>query len=298
MNDTISILSILYERLSNELALKKKIQKKQKSLIESLINIKSNERYRLLDKISIDGISYEEHFIFDLVYSGYIRMTNNFHQYTITAKGLIQYEKITFQLSAEDIIEILDSKFFNDFEKTFSLGERDILILFFMITIRAFSEKSYLHLKKNETLLNEYKKLLESCHGLLKEYGFIKPGKHSVFGKPGNEHPVSNLIRHSEQLQKKTKGIYSTLGSNQRYYLNLYNEEEKNWKSFESNLEYIFKLIFSKEISFEQYEKILSFMKKNYDKFSLLVYDDLDMHIFSHPKFTELIEKIMFKIKV
>lgn len=291
-----SVLNKLYMRLNNDLTLKRKLKSSDKTILETLLNIKSTERYKILDSISIEKNFENDSDINKLVNLNHLRMTDHLNKYTLTAFGIWDYESKIMGKTNDTILEIIDKKYFDTFGKNIPLNDREIVVLFLLITLRSFSKKSFIHLKINDSLLNNLQELIESCYEILLEMKEVNTSDIGIFGKKGNEHPVSNLLRHTDQLPKKTKGIYSTLGNDQKYYLNLYNEDENNFNNFELNLKFIISLIFKNEFDSNQYKILINFLSNKYNSYFFLFYDPV-IHIFKEPRFAEAIEKILFMHK-
>ena len=101
-----------------------------------------------------------------------------------------------------------------------------------------------------------------------------------LFGKQGPEHKVVNAIRHSDDIKKKTKGIYVTIQP-QKHYLNVYinNVVEID------KLRYLFKLIWGdNKITHHDIDKICTFCEEIASTRSAYLFD-LNSHLFHKPEF-------------
>ena len=157
-----------------------------------------------------------------------------------------------------------------------------------MIAARTFSDKSTVNLKKDDLVMDNWKEILDSSCHFLKEKGVIANLTTSdLYRSKLNEKQVSHLIRHTDAIPKKTKGIYIALGA-QNYYLNIWNGDELE----KPKLKYILKLIFNEVVKYKLIEDITSFCQNiSYSK-SYMVFD-LSEHIFNQPKFDEEMEEII-----
>ena len=289
MNDEMQQqLNRIYSNLRDLLTLKKRFR--DNSVLVSIINIKSNEAYKFLTESGVKPATIP-HTIFDrLQLDGLIRMAEKPDNYTITVKGVWEIESKAGTMSTDTLLERIDNKFFDLFGETGQLSDKEKIVLLAMIAVRSFSAQSALDLKKGETFLSHLQLLLESSAELLSRYGVIrKLGSQDLFGAQGNEHPVSNLIRHREALLKRTRGIYKTLGQ-QRYFLDLLDGDE----IAEDRLVMLFGYIFGSKMSPGFKADLSKFCSKSAYEGSFYLFD-LSVHRFANPIFDEQFNEALEK---
>jgi hypothetical protein len=257
--DNYSYLKKIYQKLYDTLEKNnKKITKK--SLILTFFNIKSNDRNQLLREGAIQGFKIPATVMSYLEKNNLIRQTDEAMFYSITAKGIYEVECKKEVINNDIFLNFFDKKFFNPFKLSEkSLSEKQKIIIFSMIAIRSFSEDSALDLKKSEKTLNAIQDVINSTYNKLKSLKLIPKLKFdNLYGKKGNEHPVSNLIRHTDELPKLTKNVYKALG-NQKYYLDLFS----NNSFLKNNLNLLFEKIFDdKKLQILEVEDLSSFCNK------------------------------------
>lgn len=282
--DSIEHLNKFYSKLYNNITLKKKLKKG--SIIISFFNIKSNESYKLLDESAIESTNVPKEYFDLLVSSNYIRMTDKLNRYVITAKGIWLLENNKGNLDNAILIENIDEKYFNLFGEILKLTEKEKIIILSMIAVRSFSRESVIDLKKGDTTLNVMHDLIGSTYDVLSWNKIImKLNKDELFGSKGNEHPVSNLIRHTDALLKKTKGIYKTLGK-QKYFLDL----QKDSSISQDALVLLLNLIFEETMTPQLKEEISKFCNDNAYSRSAYIFD-MRTHKFAKPSYDGIINE-------
>lgn len=275
-------LEKLHGRVITNLRLQKKL--KDDSVLISLLNIKSNECYKLLLESSLRANEVSKVTFDELVDSGLIRPTDKQDRFAITVKGAWEIEAGRSLITSEKLLRVIDLKFFALFGGTASLTAKEKVILLAMIAVRSFSPDSSLDLKRGDTALTALASLLESTSDLLYSHGVVnKLSKEDLFGGKGNEHPVSHLIRHTDGLLKKTRGIYQTLGQ-QKYFLSV---SEAGTLS-EDSLSLLFGLIFGSRMSTEMKSEVERFCLDKAYELCTYIYD-LKAHRFVNPSFDDAI---------
>ena len=79
-----------------------------------------------------------------------------------------------------------------------------------MIAARAFSSESAIDLKTSDKTLDVMREIIDGTYKLLSSLKVVtKLQIEELYGKKGNEHEVSNLIRHTDSLPRLTRGIYN-----------------------------------------------------------------------------------------
>lgn len=270
-------LSIFYDKLVSAIMLKKY---KNKSIFINLLDVKSNDRYVLIRESSIKNPKFSKSILLHLLENNLICESDEINTYLITGKGIWEIEKDRKYINEKLLLEYLNSKFFEIVKKSKPLNDREKVILLSMIAARTFSEKSTVDLKKDVYCMNTWKKILDEACDLLIGLNIIKKlDTTTLYGKEGNEHPVSNLIRHTDALPKKTRGIYKAMGG-QKYFLDIYQDD----KISTEKLRYIFNLIFGNSLELNLVEAILPFLNKTAYESDIYLFE-ADQHIFSDSKY-------------
>lgn len=274
-------LEKFYNKLYNNLIFNKKLR--NKSVIFSFLKIKSNERYRQLDTSSISSLKIPNEVLSYLEKNNLVRSTDNVNNYVITAKGIWIIETKKNLINEQKIIEFLDGKLFDLFKGNKPLTDREKVIITAMIAARTYSDESVVDLKKNELCMDAWKEIIDKTYEELIKFKVISLKPAALFGKRGNEHPVSHLIRHTDALPKKTKGLFKALG-NQKYYLDVYQEDELS----QNDLAYLFWLVFEGKLNPETVNGLVNFLNAIAYEKNIFVFD-LKKHIFSNPIFDDII---------
>jgi len=259
--EAITFLNKFYQNLYDSFEREKKTVYEH-SLIISFLKIKSNDRYRLLVASSIPGYKIPKHILNYLKHNNFIRDTSELGTYCISAKGIWEIEKKRETINDVKLVEYLDNdeKFFNLFKFTKkNISDKHKVVLLSMLAARSWSEYSPIDLKRGDATLDAMNQIMDDAYDLLRSFKIIlKLKKEDLYGKPGNEHKVSNVFRHTDELPKLTGGIYHAMGD-QKYYLSLYDGE----KVSKEKLRYLFKRLFGdKNYEISELEKINDFCNK------------------------------------
>ncbi len=281
--ELIDCLEKFYNALYSSL-IKQYKKEKCKSIILWFFDIKSNDRLRIMHESRLNQIKIPMEILDKLLNKGFIRETDEMGKYVITARGIWKYESERGIISQDILLQSVDDKYFNTYnETTKPLSDRHKIIVFSLIATRAFSEKSTADLKRGEEALNAWEEIINKSYELLHSLGAVGVlSDEELYGKPGNEHKVSNLIRHSDEIGKRTRGIYKVaVTRNQRYYLDLYREGKINTEG----LKFLFKQIFGdKKISYAEVDRIYNFCEQIATTKNIYVFD-IKEHIFHKPEF-------------
>lgn len=289
-SEALSQLKRFYSNLYTELRLKKKLR--SNSVVLSVLYIKSNDAYEFIRKSGILKGSIAYDIFVELKQNGYIRVSEQAEKYVITMKGVWIIETQNGTITDQILINEIDRKWFDLFQEEGFLADKEKVIILTMITIRSFSANATLNLKRNDIDLSRVETIMRSCYQFLVDNGFIKKLQiDNLFGGAGNEHPVSNIIRHTDKLLKKTKGIYKTLGQQQKYYLDVSGEDGN---LMEDSLCMLLGLIFGSKMTVDVKETFKEFCTKiAYDQSPYLF--NANDHRFAQPvydsQFNEAIER-------
>lgn len=284
-----------YKSLSNRIDIsnRKKTLSEQDSVLLYLIKIKSNDRLELLRGSSLRASIFSSAVIKELLKNKLILETDEIGFYTITIRGIWEAENRLKKLNLSKLIDFLDSKYFNDIYEISErpMSDKQKLIIFTMICMRSFSENSAVDLKYNEETNSSWQKITMNCYDKLISLKFISEIK-DIFGKARNEHPISILFRHTDELPKKTKSLFKAPGD-QKYYLDM----PKNAVDFNSSLVYLLKqvLVRNNFISGTTRKELYEFMCKVSNENSIFVFDP-KVHLFSHPEYDIKLREAMDEV--
>ncbi len=292
--ETIDYLEKFYDTLYNSL-IKRYKKEKYKSLLIWFFDIKENDRLRLIGESKIKKIRIPKEIADELIKNNLIRESDTAGDYVITAMGVWDYEKNKNILSQEGLLNEIDKKYFNTYnELEKPLAERHKIVLMALIAARAFSDKSPMNLKKGEYAMNTWEEIIKRSYELLNKLGIVyEMTEEQIFGKPGNEHKVSNLIRHSDEIPKRTRGIYKTAESrDQKYYLTLFS----SGRIHVENLKLLFRQIFEdKKLTHSEIDLISDFCNEIASAKSMYIFD-LHEHIFHKPEYDNVIRDALITL--
>ena len=276
-------LSKYYEKARQKYLLEK--QKNVTSILIGFLETKNNIRYNILNSASRKEDKISMGTITNLLKQGLIRRADKINNYVITAKGIWLMEKENDDINLEKLIDFLDKKYFNLFGGNKSLSDKEKIMLLFMIISRSFSEKTPIDLKKENRTKDTIETIIIQSHHLLKDNNILKSlAEKDLLNRKGNEHPVSDFIRHREALVRKTNSLYKTL-RDQKYCLDLY--IDGNFKVEE--LAYLLWLIFNTNMNIQIQEEFLKFSENIYQK-SIFLYNTKEFTFFQ-PKYDDEIKK-------
>ncbi|MHA1658729.1 MAG: hypothetical protein ACTSUT_06360 [Promethearchaeota archaeon] len=262
-------------------------KKEIKSLFFELLKIKNNVRYNILNHASRKEDYFSKNIITNLLKEGLIRPTDKINNYVITAKGIWKIEYKNKDIDLETLLNFIDDKYFNLFGGNKNLNDKEKVMLLFMIVSRAFSEDAPINLKKRGNSKDEIGTIINSSFLLLKKYSVITNlTEKKLFNLKGNEHPVSDFIRHKEALVRKTNGLYRTL-RDQKYCLDLMIND--HFKVQE--LAYLLWLVFGTKINNQLQEDFLKLSESIYQK-SIFIYSSGDFSFFN-PKYDDEIKNAL-----
>ncbi|AGB04590.1 hypothetical protein AciM339_0710 [Aciduliprofundum sp. MAR08-339] len=285
MNDTSKdVLKFMYDKLYDEL--KKSEKLKQKSVLISLIEMKSNRRFEMLLKSSaVKGEGIGKLVRDELINQGYIIkiLDADTVRYILSGKGIWYIEKDI--LGIDGIVSYLDRKFFGEYKKVPNLTNKEKVILWTLISVGAFFKDQAIDLKRDDYSKDKIKEVLNKSLSFLKQFGVVPKNfsEKELYGKPGNEHPVSHLIRHTDKLPKKTLGIYK-VDYPQKYYLNLY--EQTNNSFDQDGLAYLYSLIFKNKLEHIK-EQAFKFVKEIYNEYNIYIFPEISISLWNMKEYLE-----------
>lgn len=289
--DSEYYLKRFYDKLYDNLLFENKLKKD--SILLSFFDVKSNVRYRALEFAAISNENIPELILSNLLKDNFIRPSDEINKYTITAKGVWVIERKNKNITEDSIVNQLDEKFFDVYLDNKKLSDREKVILFSMISARAFSEEAPIDLKKDEYALDAWKRILDNSYNKLHEIKIIKKmNEEELYGKQGNEHNVSNLIRHTDSLPKKTKGLYKVKVP-QKYYLDIYSNNSLS----KEKLEYLINIIFvtNKNMEIDNVDEINDFCLKIAYEEAHNIYD-FKNHTFISPDYDDIVKDALKEV--
>ena len=224
-----------------------------------------------------------------------IREGEDSGKYLITAKGVWEYETKSNLFLLDDFLGYIDEEFFNLFKSQKKpLDFKEMIVLFGMIAIRAFSKDSWIDVNIEENT-EKWKTIFDKSNEMLLKLEVITKGqseklwKKTDSGKGDITNPVFYLLRHMNHLPAKTNNIFRFSGQKQ-YYIDYQNDDPALLKA---NIITLLRKIFNKkELNESEREKIFEFLKEISFNYSPSIYFTQD-HKFSTPKFDEFIREII-----
>lgn len=279
-------LDKFYLKLYNYIQLDEKV--KESSLLEKFLYTKLNKCYTFLKEASIESSNIPAKTLDELIDNNYVRATDRLGSYSMTAKGVWAVEMQRGAISIDGLINVLDDKFFNLFSNSKKITDKEKVVLLSFIAIRAFSAAASMDLKKGRTILDNLQEVINKAYDLLKKHQVVKNlKKEDLFGKGGNEHPVSNVVRHaSPQLNIQTKGTFKVQNP-QKYYLDIF---DKTKEKTLSNLAFLIWVIYKDTMTIEMREELMDFcLACTYEK-GIYIYD-LQNQNFIKPEYDPLLRE-------
>lgn len=266
-SDDLRILRIFYNRLRSVLEIDRP-QNPHRSLLLPFFDMKSNARYRILSKAALETTSVSGTVIQELEEDGCVLPAEELDYFQITAKGIWTVETNEGILSIEELLKFLNLKYFTFGNTSMKLKDKEKIIILLFLSLRAFSAEACIDLIQNDTVLLSLQEVANRCFKKLSDLECITNlEEEDIFGKRGNEHPISNLIRHTDELPRKTKGMYSSLGM-QKYFLDISDENGIN----SHKASYLISLLYDRKGNVTSLEELADFMECINRDYSLYVF--------------------------
>jgi len=278
-NEEYRILTIFYNRLKSVLEIERP-KNTHRSVFLPFFEMTANSRFRILFSSALSVINVSELIINSLLENGWIEPADELDYYCITAKGIWIIEVKTDTLNVEELIKYLGKKYFKSTSVSAKLSDKERIVILLFVSLRAFSPEICIDLKQLDTTLIVLQEVAIKCFRFLRKLDCINSLKEKdVFGKEGNEQPISNLIRHTEALPRKTKGMFNASGK-QKYFINV----TKNTTLESHKIAFLLGSVFGKKRINENQDLIVSFMESINSSYSIYVYKS-DLPSFSSPIF-------------
>ncbi|MFX0133131.1 MAG: hypothetical protein ACFFDN_05755 [Candidatus Hodarchaeota archaeon] len=285
---------IVYDELENFYnKMKNNINKKleKNSVFLTILKTRKNNIYSYMNNSKISKNLLIDNILQKLLEEGFVQSFEGINNYVITIKGIWKYESINDIINLNKLfVHINKHKMFN-LKKDIKMDVIDTekMLLFGMISARAFSKDSSVDLKKDDFTKEKWKEVFEKSHSLLKNMKFLTKDYEKIFTGTKNVHIISSLFRHANKLPKKTKTIYRYSG-NHEYYLNIFHNNIFN----EDELSYLLYLIFNGDLNSLQITEIVQFCNNISNEYFIYLYDP-NNYLFYMPEFDVHIQRSLIK---
>ncbi len=285
----IEILENLYEKLRNE-CLRQKRKILSSSILLTLIKASTNNRYRILNDVSISSAVIPIDLVNSLIKKNYIQFTDEGTHITLSGYGIWYYENIKNKNTLDNFIKGVEQEYFeNLFSKVKPIGPNEKCLILALLAARAFSANSAVNLKKSNRINESWKTIIDLVYNFLVEHSIIE--NKNIYPKVGNEHPVEAVFRRANYLTANTRKIFSNQGES-TYFLDLY----KNGKIDISELTFLFKKVFEDKLNKQLMDEVFLFCCSISKERSLEVFDRLEKHIFATHDYGELIKESLINL--
>ncbi|MBC8200011.1 MAG: hypothetical protein H8E80_08215 [Desulfobacteraceae bacterium] len=294
MEEQLELLIKLYENLKTTFIRNHK-GKDEKSIYFSLLNLGSKtKRMRILQKAAVPAMSLNNKHLELLINLNYVEYIDKKRDICFTSFGIWKSENILDVIDTKELLDFIDNKWFNcfaDFNRP--LSDKEKVILFTLLSVRAFSKNSAVELK-NENCHDGWAKALNLSFDFLHKKQIISDKNllSSMTKETKSLQPVIHFFRYSEYLPKQTNGIFIARGNNS-YYLDLYKHEKIDVQS----LIFLFEIIFQDKMDFVLMDKTNEHCQKTSYDISIKVFT-LDKHIFSTLDYDDLVKQTLRRIIV
>jgi len=286
-NEILCLKEVFYDSLLGSLREDRKLNKN--SIILTFLRMRSNDIMDYLDKASIENCDIPAKMTQTLIAENYIRGSENFSQYIITAKGVWVIEKYLGYISSEILIDEID-KYKFEIKKGGSLNNQEKVVTLALVALRSFYEKTPLN-RNNDYALDKMLDVLRESKNLLVNIGKVEDFE---FTKPSKEDPIEAIFRRSNKLKKHTRGIYCFGGK--KHWLDVYDSNIAEVST--EKLGYLLWKIFGSEISIEEQGEISVFCDEILNKYKNYVYnaDERGEFVFSNISYKNVIKDALFEI--
>lgn len=259
------------------------------SIWEYSLNVKNNTRYDTLYNTAAKFVPDE--IAEELLIEKLIRPSKDVGDYIITAYGIKYVEELQGINTLNSLVSLIDDRYFTI--ETRDVTPREKIVLFSMVMIRCFAKECCIDARKDDSVKDYWMEIFVKAQDKLKEFDII-PKKTAIedLGKGSDiEHPMSNIIRHTDALDAKVKMLFKKTGKNQ-YYLDLSEENEIRM----DDLIFILKVIFNNKLTSDSIDNIAEFCNDSARMDGLYVLD-LDQKNFSNSDYDDVMYKA-FKILI
>lgn len=223
----------------------------------------------------------------DLKDNGYIEDGIVEGTFVISARGLWDIEKKKGLLSEHQLVEYFQEKKFDNKFIDSKLNDIEKVLIFSMISVRAFSEDSCVNLMgdRQENVLNGWEQIIASSADFLSATKIINTIGDKILVKKGNEHPVNFLFQHTDRLPKKTRFFYQSIGRQRRYFLDI----SESGNISKTKLTYLLTQVFEKKMDYDNIQITIDHCKCIAYDYSVSVFSSKN-HNFADPECDRVIE--------
>jgi hypothetical protein len=208
----------------------------------------------------------------------------------ITAKGVWEIESSLERIDIDKLLAAIDDYKF-DIKWGGALSGKEKVVLFSLIAMRAFSEKTPLNRdngdKAKENIYCILKNSTEFLGNNVKSFRYNLPQK-------TRESTVDAVFARLQSLPENTRGIYKL--SDNKSWLDIYLPETNDID--EEKLSYILWKVFGDNLDFDQQNKIDSFCNRILYEYKNSIYnsDERQNFVFSDITYQNIISNALFKI--
>ena len=266
---------------------------KSGSMLIACLKMKKNDRFRPLKDSAIDGHKIPPSLLSQLKDQGFIRGSGEVSKFVITGRGIWIVEVQRGLIDEARLLDFVDANYFEElFEDAKPPSDKEKVILLSMISARAFSEDSAIDMKRNPEVNGAWLQLFKICSSKLREMRLIATEDENLFSDGLKyEDVASHFIRHTDQLPRKTRGIYTASKKrDNKYYLDVSRDGEID----QDRLAFLIWLIVDSQITPETIDRFHEFCTSiAYDHYALLF--EHEKHIFASPRFDEALRSAIIE---
>jgi hypothetical protein len=268
-----SYLEVAYDKLISSIR-----QAKKKlvggSVLLAIMKLSSNELFNIISNSVIEVNRNSLSLLSKLEIEGLIKktdITEKSNSFVITCKGIFFLESKSKNLDINSILNFieLEKLDFSNAHKELKNDEKIIILL--LLSLRSFSKDTSMNLN-DEDFCNKWEEIIEnSTLPYLSENNIVN--SKSIFSlKTGNEHPVSYLMRHANDLPKKTYNLFASTKSNE-YYLNIITNDKEQ---AEGQISSLLGKVFVSIDSIQKERELINYLCSTAHKYGLSVMTSLD----------------------
>jgi hypothetical protein len=196
----------------------------------------------------------------DLVAAGLADYASADKRITLSSLGIWEAEQARDTLDSDRLLAFIDEKWFDLFAESKSLPtDKEKLVLFTLLAGRTFSAGTAVDLS-HKRAHGPWTAMTLASEAFLRDRGIIKDDHVTEAlrneGTGAALPPVVKFYRYTENLPKKTEGLYAAKGNN-KYYLDL----EPDAAVAQVQVSYLFKLVLGDQADFTLAEAITDFCR-------------------------------------
>lgn len=287
-DEMLSLKEIFYDKLLEAIREKRKLTKN--SIILTFLRTSSNDIMGYLDKAGVEGTEVSRETVQILIAKNYVRGGEDFSRYLITARGVWEIEEHLGYISTKILVNEIDEWKFRVKGIGEKLKPQEKVTALALIALRCFCEETPLNRNNRDALDKLLDVLTESKELLLS----MNRTSSFEFTKPSNEHPIEAIFRRTNELKKRTRGIYCFGGK--KHWFDIYNSDTEEIST--DKLSYLLWKIFGGDLTIDDQNKISTFCDEILNKYKNYVYnvDEREKFVFSNIKYKNVIKDALFEI--